>query len=72
MNAREMIIKQLQELGADGLCNPGVRCGCGMGDLAPCDCMDVDECKAARWIEPKSDSPEYDDEFPDGYYRVME
>ena len=73
MNVREMLIKQLKELGADGLCYPKVRCGCGIDDLAPgWNCIDIDECKAAKWIVPKSDSVEYDDEFPDGYYKVME
>ena len=70
MNAREMLIKQLQELGADGLCSPG--CGCGIGDLAPCDCIYIDICQAAKWIKPKSDDSDYCDEFPDGYYKVME
>ena len=71
MNAREMLIKQLQDLGADGLCNPEEGCGCGMDDLAPCGCLNLGECKAARWVQPARDSPDYDDRFPDGYYRVM-
>ena len=72
MNAREMLIKQLRDLGADGLCYPGERCGCGIDDLAPgWNCIDIDKCKAARWIEPKSDSSEYDEEFPDGYYQEV-
>lgn len=71
MNARDMLIKQLQALGADGLCFPMDRCGCGIDDLAPCDCMHIDECQAARWIKPKSDDSDYDDEFPEGYYKVI-
>ena len=70
MNAREMLIKQLKELGADGLCSPG--CGCGIDDLAPCDCIYLDLCRAAKWIKPEPDSADYWDEFPDGYYKVME
>ena len=72
MNAREMLIKQLQDLGADGLCNPEEGCGCGIDDLVLCDCLNVDDCEAARWVKPKSDDADYWDEFPDGYYRVME
>ena len=73
MNAREMLIKRLKELGADGLCCPGARCGCGIDDLAPgWNCIDIDECKAAKWIKPEQDSRDFDCEFPDGYYKVME
>ena len=72
MNAREMLIKRLKELGADGLCNPGARCGCGIDDLAPgWNCIDIDECKAAKWIVPKMDSRDFDCEFPDGYYKEV-
>ena len=64
MNAREMLIKQLKELGADGLCCTG--CGCDIDDLAPgWNCIDIDECKAARWVKPNED-------FPEGYFKVME
>ena len=69
---REILVRGLQEMGADGLCCPEERCGCPIDELVPCwDCIDVDRCLAARWIEPKSDSSEYDDEFPEGYYRVI-
>ena len=71
MNAKEMIIKQLQELGADGLCQPEETCGCGIADLSPCGCINED-CQAAKWIKPKSDDADYWDEYPDGYYKVME
>ena len=27
----------LARIGADGLCNPDEQCGCGDGDLFPCD-----------------------------------
>ena len=71
--AREILVRGLLEMGADGLCCPEDRCGCGIGDLVPCwDCIDVDRCQAAKWIKPKSDDSDYCDEFPDGYYKVME
>ena len=70
MKVREMIIKQLKELGADGLCCQG--CGCGIDDLVPCDCLNLDRCQAAKWVEPKMSSRDFDYEFPDGYYKVME
>ena len=69
---RVLLRAALLQAGADGLCNPGEECGCGVDELAPCGCLNLDECKAARWVQPARDSPEYDDRFPDGYYRQME
>jgi hypothetical protein len=34
MKVLELIAIQLRQIGADGLCNS--ECGCGLGDLAPC------------------------------------
>ena len=69
---REMLAEQLRVIGANGLCQPTERCGCGIDDLAPgWNCIDIDLCVAAKWVEPKSDSSDYDDEFPDGYYKAM-
>ena len=72
MNAREMIQKSLRETSADGLCNPGETCGCGIDDLVLCDCINLDECQAAKWTKPAKKDSDYDDEFPEGYYKVME
>jgi len=33
----DMIRNELERLGADGLCNNDIGCGCGIDDLAPCD-----------------------------------
>ena len=74
--AREILIKGLQAMGADGLVNPDLECGCHLDDLAPAGvgCMDIQECRAARWIAP--DSPDADQEmledFPEGYFTLME
>jgi hypothetical protein len=35
MRVLDMIAIQLRQLGAEGLCNG--ECGCGLGDLAPCE-----------------------------------
>lgn len=48
MNCRQMIIRHLLEIGADGLCNPEIECGCGPDDLRPCGAVDVDGCVAAK------------------------
>lgn len=47
--AREILIKGLQAMGADGLVNGEIECGCGIDDLAPCcACLDgLTECRAA-------------------------
>jgi hypothetical protein len=34
VTALEILKNQLRQMGADGLCNS--ECGCGLGDLAPC------------------------------------
>ena len=45
MNAKDLLIKGLKEMGADGLyisSGPNESCGCGLDDFVPCDgkCMD--------------------------------
>ena len=72
MNVHVLLQNALFEMGADGLCNPGETCGCGIDDLAPCDCINLDECQAAKWTRPAKDDADYDEEFPEGYYKVME
>lgn len=37
MNVKDIILANLQQVGADGLCNPEESCGCGIDDLQPCD-----------------------------------
>lgn len=49
MTVHEIVIEKLRELGADGLCIPGLECGCGIDDLSPCNCM-VGDCIAARLV----------------------
>ena len=73
MTVADMIRAALAEIGADGLCNPDHECGCGIDDLAPCECLNLSECVAAKWTIPKEDDVEYEDEeYRAGYYRVIE
>lgn len=51
INVKNIIIKGLEELGAVGLCNPAEECGCDIDDLAPCDCVNVEECVPAKLDE---------------------
>lgn len=42
----EMLEATLKQMGADGLCNPDLECGCVIGDLMPCSSC-CGECVAA-------------------------
>lgn len=48
--SREILKDRIVAIGADGLCNPTEECGCDFDDLAPCDCLNLDECVPARKI----------------------
>jgi hypothetical protein len=44
MNAKDILKKALTDMGADGLWNGSLgeeACGCGIDDLDPCDCCNV-------------------------------
>jgi len=66
MNVKEIVIKHLREIGADGLCRYESQeyeesCGCGIDDLAPCGeiCQLGDTCQdcvPARRHEYSEDS----------------
>lgn len=44
----EVIKDYLKKIGADGLCNPDADCGCDINDLAPCECIDLQNCVPAK------------------------
>lgn len=67
MSVREMLIAKLDELNADGLVNPFGGCGCGKGDLAPCEHLSL-ECKAARCVPV----PDGEDPNADIWYEAIE
>ena len=71
LTVADILKARLVELGADGLCNPDEACGCGIEALAPCDCVNLQECQAAKWISPKPGEPGYQDEWPEGYFEVL-
>lgn len=50
MNAKSMLKKALADMGADSLWygDGEETCGCGIDDLAPCDCLNLDGCIAAK------------------------
>lgn len=70
-SAEFMIKANLIAIGADGLCNPDGECGCSLDDLAPCDCLNLKECKAARMTKSAPDSQESID-FGEEYFQVIE
>lgn len=43
----EIVADYLRAHGHDGLCNPEIECGCGLGDLAPCGDYCPSECVPA-------------------------
>lgn len=71
ISVETMIRYHLEALGADGLCNPDEECGCGLDDLVPCECLNLKECKAARWYATKPGDENFDEDFPEGYYKVI-
>lgn len=70
-DTRALLQKALAGLGADGLCNLDEECGCGINDLAPCDCLNLDECQAAKKMKSEPDSHEMFAYGPE-YYQVIE
>jgi hypothetical protein len=70
VSVEEMLKHQFAELGADGLCNSDGGCGCGVEELAPCECLNT-ECIAAKYITPKKGDADYWDEWPEGYYKAL-
>jgi hypothetical protein len=71
MKVKDIIEEKLKALGADGLCNSDEQCGCGVCDLAPCECLNLDECVAAKFIKPKKEEVDYMEEWPEGYYMAI-
>lgn len=59
----ELIRAQLRELGADGLVNPELECGCSINDLWPCGGPDVGVCQAGQRLSTPHahESSDYDD-----------
>ena len=69
MRVLELVAQNLRHLGADGLCNG--ECGCGLGDLAPCEdwigdcvpamavntCNEEGECETGYIPQEKSRIP---------------
>jgi hypothetical protein len=47
MNAKDLLIKALADMGADGLYNADLECGCGLDDLIPCDTCECEVCEPA-------------------------
>lgn len=65
---REILIQHLRAMSADGLCNPSAECGCGLADLAPCQCLNLDDCLPAKHVKTSLETHALHEEFPDGYY----
>ena len=71
MNVRDIIIKHLRDIGADGLASKD--CGCGVDDLAPCmvywACL---QCEPARKkTATEEEAKVHDVEVGDDIYVIM-
>lgn len=48
MNAKDLLIQALKNMGADGLVYPEIECGCGFDDFEPCDGCCLSHCIPAK------------------------
>ncbi len=57
--AKQLLIDALRSMAADGLCYPGVGCGCMLDDLAPggYGCLNLEHCVAAKYFGTKEGDP---------------
>lgn len=42
MCVKQIVIEYLRKIGADGLCNPEIECGCAIDDIITCGYIDAD------------------------------
>ena len=48
VTAKDVLINSLTVLGADGLMNPELECGCSIFDFEPCESCSLSKCVPAR------------------------
>jgi hypothetical protein len=51
LTCRDIIVRELKAMGADGLCDPVNECACKMDDLIPYIECKVDNCSAGRLVD---------------------
>lgn len=71
ITTRELLQATIKTSGGNALCNPDAECGCDITDLAPCECLNLDECKVAICKKSEPDSEEMAN-YGLEYYQVME
>jgi hypothetical protein len=69
-DARALLQSAIQAAGGNALCNPDLACGCDLGDLAPCDSIDLDACQVAMKMKSEPDSEEMAN-YGLEYYQVV-
>ena len=47
MTVADIVKEYLERNGFDGLCNPYLKCGCGIEDPYCCNCDDIIDCQPA-------------------------
>lgn len=72
--AKQLLIECLKAMAADGLCYPGMGCGCMLDDLAPggYGCLNLVCCVAAKYYSPTEGDPALVEENEGGYFVPME
>ena len=72
--AKQLLIEGLKAMAADGLCYPGVGCGCMLDDLVPggYGCLNLEHCVAAKYFGTKEGDPALIEENEGGYFVPME
>ncbi len=45
MNIKDILIEFMKVNGFTSIVNPDIECGCGIDDLCPCDCIDIEDCQ---------------------------
>jgi hypothetical protein len=67
---RALLQAAIKAAGGNSLCNPDLACGCDLGDLAPCDSIDLDACQVAIHKTSEPDSEEMAN-YGLEYYQVI-
>ena len=60
ITAKDVLIKGLRAIGAEGLCSPG-ECGCGFDDFVPCGHDPLGCVPAKKAPVPEEEKDEWDE-----------
>lgn len=58
-SVKDIVREYLLSIGAKGLCNPDLECGCGIDYLFECECPDYGNCYPAKISHEEDGFPIY-------------